>query len=419
MIPNPLKIVRGKYPAEGSPYEIELFIPDNDKSVANPEITIVVPALNERITIGEFVEWCWEGLKKGDIKGEVIIVDSSSDETPKIALDSGARVLRTPRRGLGQAYIDSMPYINSNFIIMGDCDLTYDFREIKEFVNSYREGYEFVMGSRFAGKIENGAMPLLHRYFGTPLTTWILNKIYSSKFTDIHCGMRGLTKSAFKRINLTSSGWEYASEMVLKAVRTGLRISEVPVIFYKDREGRQSHLKREGFMTPWIAGWINLKVMLVYTPDSFLLKPGVFIFILGFLLSVTTLFIGSIASGQVHFGIYTMMLALSLCVLGYSLVQAGILARLRHKLRFGVENSVLNYLTYNRGMLIAFVSFFSGFIIDMIFLVGWFMDKFLIVNLSKSSIFGLLLIILGIQTFAFTLLIDLERRVEKVLDIFK
>lgn len=414
MIENLLKIVHGEYPIKGSPHEIELFIPNNEKSSANPEVSIVVPALNEQITIGEFVEWCWEGLKKGNIKGEVIIVDSSSDETPKIALDLGARVLRAPKRGLGQAYIDSMPFIRSNFIVMGDCDLTYDFREIKEFVNSYRAGNEFVMGSRFAGKIEKGAMPPLHRYFGTPLTTWILNRIYRSKFTDIHCGMRGLTKAAFEKINLTSSGWEYASEMVLKAVRTGLRISEVPVIFYKDREGRQSHLKRGGFMTPWIAGWINLKVMLVYTPDSFLLKPGIAIFTLGFLLSVSTLFIGSNSIGPIHFGIYTMMLALSLCVLGYSLLQAGVLARLRHKLRSGVENSVINYLTYNKGMLIAFLSFFSGFIIDMIFLVGWFEDKFLILNLSKSVIFGLLLIILGIQTFAFTLLLDLERRIEKI-----
>ena len=352
-------------------------------------------------------------MRKGDIKGEVIIVDSSSDETPKIALDLGARVLRTPKRGLGQAYIDSMPFINSNFIVMGDCDLTYDFREIKEFVNSYREGNEFVMGSRFAGKIEKGAMPPLHRYFGTPLTTWILNKIYRSKFTDIHCGMRGLTKAAFEKINLTSSGWEYASEMVLKAVRTGLRISEVPVIFYKDREGRQSHLKRGGFMTPWIAGWINLKVMLVYTPDSFLLKPGAVILFIGFLLSVSTLLIGSFSNGLIHFGIYTMMLALSLSVLGYSLLQAGVLARLRHKLRSGVENSVIKHLTYNKGMLIASLSFFSGIFIDMFFLMSWFEDQFLILNLSKSAIFGLMLIILGIQTFAFTLLLDLERRIEK------
>ena len=277
----------------------ELFIPANDLSSDSPEVSIVVPALNEEITIGEFVAWCWEGLRKGGIKGEVIIVDSSNDETPNIALKSGARVLRTPKRGLGQAYIDAIPFIRGSFIVMGDCDLTYDFREVKFFVDSYRSGNEYVMGSRFLGTIETGAMPKLHRYFGTPLTTWLLNRIYRTKYSDIHCGMRGITKYGLEKIQLTSSGWEYASEMVLKAARTGLKISEVPVKFYKDRDGRESHLKRGGFLTPWIAGWINLKVMLVYSPDSFLLKPGAALFFSGIFLSILSLF--HHASKQLHF----------------------------------------------------------------------------------------------------------------------
>ncbi|QWD11279.1 glycosyltransferase family 2 protein [Polynucleobacter paneuropaeus] len=411
MTSNSLKIFHGQYSAEGAPQEIGLYIPENDKSSNTPEVSIVVPALNESITIGEFVEWCWEGLRRGDIQGEVIIVDSSSDETPHIALDAGARVLRAPKRGLGQAYIDSIPFIRSNFIVMGDCDLTYDFREVEEFVSSYRQGNEFVMGSRFAGKIEEGAMPPLHRYFGTPLTTWVLNRIYRSKFTDIHCGMRGLTKAAFEKISLTSSGWEYASEMVLKAVRADLKISEVPVIFYKDREGRQSHLKRGGVMTPWIAGWINLKVMLVYTPDSFLLKPGAGILSLGLLVSLLILFKDTNSIGHISFGIYTMMFSLSLSVLGYALLQAGILARFRHKLRSGVEGFIIKSFTYNRGMLVAILLFVSGFAIDMHFLMDWVRGGYEVLSLSKSAIFGLLLLILSIQTFSFTLLLDLERRV--------
>jgi len=337
----------------------ELFIPENDLSSDSPEVSIVIPALNEEITIGEFVAWCWEGLKKGGIKGEVIIVDSSNDETPNIALKRGARVLRTPKRGLGQAYIDAIPFIRGSFIVMGDCDLTYDFREIKFFVDSYRSGNEYVMGSRFLGSIETGAMPRLHRYFGTPLTTWLLNKIYRTKYSDIHCGMRGITKFGLEKIQLTSSGWEYASEMVLKAARTGLKISEVPVKFYKDRDGRESHLRRGGFLTPWIAGWINLKVMLVYSPDSFLLKPGAALFFLGILISVLSL-IGTLSFGPIGFGIYTAMLALTLSVLGYALIQAGILARCRHNLRSGVEEFVIEQLTYNRGMLATFLLFSIG-----------------------------------------------------------
>jgi len=404
-----------KFLSEAKPsarMDIQLCIPENDRSSDSPEISIVVPSLNEEITIGEFVAWCWLGLEKVGVKGELIIVDSSTDDTPNIALKSGARVLRTPRRGLGQAYIDAIPYIRGAFIVMGDCDLTYDFRDIKVFVDSYHSGSEFVMGSRFLGTIEAGAMPKLHRYFGTPLTTWLLNKIYRTEYSDIHCGMRGITKIGLQKIQLTSSGWEYASEMVLKAARVGLKISEVPVKFYKDRDGRESHLKRGGFLTPWIAGWINLKVMLVYSPDSFLLKPGAIFFLLGIFLTIMSL-IGPISIGPIGFGIYTAMVASTLSVLGYALVQAGILARFRHKLRAGVEGAVINLLTYNRGMLACVILCMSGFLLDLVFINNYLENSFHVVSLSKSAIFGLLLIMLGIQTFSFTLLLDLERRMQK------
>jgi glycosyltransferase involved in cell wall biosynthesis len=190
---------------------LELLIPAGDDPSLVPEVSIVVPALNEEITIGEFVDWCKEGLARAGVAGEILIIDSSSDRTPEIALAHGARVLRTPKRGLGRAYIDAMPYIRGNFIVMGDCDLTYDFRELKSFVDRYREGYEFVMGSRWLGSIEPGAMPPLHQYFGTPVTTWIMNVIYRTRYTDIHCGMRGLTRAAFEKIDLRSQSWEYAS----------------------------------------------------------------------------------------------------------------------------------------------------------------------------------------------------------------
>src|SRR6267378_2187065 len=191
------------------------------------ELSIVVPSLNEEITVGEFVDWCREGLERAGVTGQILIVDSSTDKTPEIVLAHGGEVLRTPKRGLGRAYIDAISHIRGQWIIMGDADLTYDFRELSPFVKAFRSGAEFVMGSRFRGSIEPGAMPPLHRYFGTPLTTWILNRIYRSRYSDIHCGMRGLTKDALIRIDLTSMGWEYASEMVLKAARIGLRIAEV------------------------------------------------------------------------------------------------------------------------------------------------------------------------------------------------
>ena len=394
--------------ARGQPDRTEMLLPGAE-SPETPEVSIVVPALNEEQTIGEFVDWCWEGIRRAGVIGEVIIVDSSSDRTPEIALEKGARVLRTPKRGLGHAYIDAMPHIRGKFVVMGDCDLTYDFRELDEFVEAYRKGAEFVMGSRVRGTIEDKAMPPLHRYFGTPLTTWILNRIYRSRYSDIHCGMRGATLDGLHRIGLTSRGWEYASEMVLKASRLGLRTVEVPVKFYKDREGRLSHHRRAGFWSPWYAGWINLKVMLVYSPDSFLLKPGLAAFALGTVGSAV-LATGARQIGPVGFDLHWMLLLVTLAVLGFGLFQAGIVARLFHGLRSGLEITVLRLVTYDRGMIGAAVLFLGGFALELGFLSQYLSAGLRLSEASHAAVFGLFLIILSAQLFGFALLLELGRR---------
>src|SRR5688572_5156417 len=218
-------------PAPGVDPEIELLLPNAD--VGNPELSIVIPALNEQLTIADFVEWCLAGMKAAGITGEILIVDSGSDRTTELALAGGARVLRTPKRGLGRAYIDALPHIRGEWVVMGDADCTYDFRDLTDFVRKFEAGYEFVMGSRWKGSIEEGSMPWLHQHLGTPVTTKVLNVLFRSRFSDIHCGMRGITRDALLRMDLRSQSWEYASEMVIKSVHMGLRTAEVPVHFLK------------------------------------------------------------------------------------------------------------------------------------------------------------------------------------------
>jgi hypothetical protein len=293
--------------------EIVLHLPLHDEP--DPELSIVIPALNEELTIADFVRWCHEGIKNAGVRAEVIIVDSSQDRTREIALAHGARVLQVPKRGLGRAYIDAVPYIRGKWVVMGDADCTYDFRELAPFVEKFRAGEEYIMGSRFRGSIEPGAMPPLHRYLGTPVTTWILNVLYSSRFTDIHCGMRGITKDALMRMDLRSQSWEYASEMVLSSVRMQLRTAEVPVSFLKDREGRLSHHKRSGWFSPWAAAWINLRAMFVSGADFFMLKPGLVLMLLGLLLTLPAAF-GPVTIGPVQVSLNWMMLGLTLFVLG-------------------------------------------------------------------------------------------------------
>src|ERR1019366_18747 len=260
--------------------DVHVLVPAADAS--DPEVTILVPALDEERTIGQFIDWCHAGISGCGTCVEIVIVDSSSDRTAQIALAKGARVLRTPRRGLGRAYIDAVPYLRGRFIIMGDADCTYDFRIIKPYVDAYRAGAEFVMGSRFKGTIAPGAMPGLHRYFGTPLTTGILNLMFGSRFSDIHCGMRGVTRDALERMDLRSQGWEYASEMVLKSVHMRLVTKEVPINFLKNPEGRLSHMKRRGWLEPWRAGCMNLRARLTYGVNFFLLKTGAALLVIWF-----------------------------------------------------------------------------------------------------------------------------------------
>lgn len=374
---------------------------------AQPVLSIVIPCLNEEICIGEFVDWCHQGLNEAGIKGQILIVDSSTDRSPEIAEARGATALRVPKRGLGRAYIDALPHIRGRYVIMGDCDLTYDFRLLKPFVDKLDEGYDFVMGSRFAGYIEPGSMPKLHRYFGTPLTTWILNRIYGTRYSDIHCGMRAMTVEALRRINLESQSWEYASEMVLKAARLKLKIAEVPVRFYKDREGRLSHHKRAGWLSPWIAGWINLKAMFLYAPDFFVMKPGWFMMILGLVLSF------SLSRGPVWLGpnlgldLHSMLLGITMTTLGYSAIQLGTLARVFYNFNPRRRRRLAERFTYNRGMFVAVGLTLIGLVIDSLLAWRWVQGGLRLQEISYPALLGLLLIILGFQTFVFTLLFQM------------
>lgn len=391
------------------PSDIELLVPIQDE--AEPEVSIVVPALNEEQTIGEFVEWCLQGLRTAGVRGEVLIVDSSSDRTAERALAGGARVLRTPKRGLGRAYIDSIPYIRGAFVIMGDCDLTYEFRELKPFVDRFREGKEFVMGSRFRGYIEPGSMPPHHQYFGTPGTTWILNVVYSTNFTDIHCGMRGISRSALADMGLRSQGWEYASEMVIKAVQMELSRAEVPVKFYKDREGRLSHHRRTGWYSPWLAAWVNMRAMFVYGAAFFLIRPGAILSVLGLGL-VLPLTMGPLTVGRVTFSLYSMLVGLGIAVTGLNLFQLGCVAEVIGDRTGRKREYWLNVFRYDRSVAFSVVLFITGMLLFS-GLVREFISSGLTLLpelglVKHSAVTGLLLIVVAFTNFVSTLVIHLS-----------
>ena len=398
----PLPIATAAAPANDP--EIILHIPQNDEP--EPELSIVIPALNEELTIADFVQWCHEGLKKAGIRGEIVIVDSSKDRTREIALAHGARVLQVPKRGLGRAYIDSIPYIRGKWVVMGDADCTYDFRELAPFVEKFREGHEYIMGSRFRGSIEPGAMPPLHRYLGTPVTTWILNVLYSSRFSDIHCGMRGITKEALMRMDLRSQSWEYASEMVLSSVRMQLRTTEVPVRFLKDVEGRLSHHKRSGWFSPWAAAWINLRAMFVSGADFFMLKPGVVLMLMGLLLTLPAA-LGPVTMGPVSVSLNWMMLGMTLFILGLQSFYMGCVAQTLYA-HGPARRRWPRVFPYTPTVISSAVAFTGGAALALPLVRVYLQHGFLLQRIgweNHLAVVGLMLVIGGFVTFSFTLIL--------------
>ena len=291
---------------------------------------------------------------------------------------------------------------------MGDADCTYDFRDIQAFVDKFRAGSEFVMGSRFKGSIEQGAMPPLHRYFGTPLTTWILNVMYGTRFSDIHCGMRGITLDALKRINLVSQSWEYASEMVLKSVHLNLTTSEVPVSFLNAPEGRVSHLVQGGWSTPWKAGWINLKAMFVFGADFFLIVPGLLLLVLGFV-PLVLLAAGPRVVGEITFSVNSMLVALVVSILGLQFIFIGAIAQSLYDTVGRKRQRWLSLFAYTRTTLLAAAVFLAGLLLDMRFVAAFAAEKYqmseALIAANHMAIFGMFLMMGSLIAFVSMLLI--------------
>jgi glycosyltransferase involved in cell wall biosynthesis len=348
-------------------------------------------------------------LADAGVRGEILIVDSSTDDTPELARAAGARVLRVPKRGLGRAYMDAIPQIRGRFVLMGDADCTYDFRLLKPFMEKFEEGYEYVMGSRWLGTIEPGSMPWLHQHLGTPITTWILNRLFSSHFSDIHCGMRGITRDALERMDLQSESWEYASEMVLKSVQMELRTAEVPVRFLADREGRVSHHKRSGWFSPWHAAWINLRAMFIYGSDFFVFRPGIVLTLLGLLIALPTTF-GDLKLGALTLSLNWQFLGLALFVVGLQAFFLGCIAQVLFDYTGRRTRRWLGVFPYTRTVLISIGLVLAGFALAIPLAVAYLNNDLALTtaNLVEDhlAVTGLLAVIAGAQLFVFVLLLN-------------
>ena len=286
------------------------------------DVSVVIPCLNEANSLGICVEKARKALLEARLRGEVIVADNgSTDGSIEIAQKTGARVVPVVQRGYGSALKAGIRAARGAFIVMGDADDSYDFSDVPRFVEEWRKGNDVVMGNRFAGEIKPGAMPWHHKYIGNPGLTALLNLLFRSGIGDSHCGMRGFTRDVFERMDLRSSGMEFASEFVIKAAQIGAKTSEIPITLWKDKRGRPPHLRS------FRDGWRHLRFMLMYAPNWLFLLPGGLLMAVGLAL-VLWLLPGPRAIGHdIVLDIHTMIFGVIFTLLGVQILAIGAFAK--------------------------------------------------------------------------------------------
>jgi hypothetical protein len=325
------------------------------------EVSVVIPCLNEANSLAYCVDKAVKAFQAGGLRGEVVVADNgSTDGSIQIAEEHGARVIRVAEHGYGAALRAGIAGARGPFIIMGDADDSYDFSEVPRFVEKLREGHDIVMGNRFSGEIKPGAMPPLHKYFGNPGLTALLNTLFHARIGDGYCGMRGFTRSLYDRLDLRSSGMEFALEMIIKSAQIGARIAEIPITLWPDKRGRAPHLRS------FRDGWRSLRFMLLYAPNWLFLLPGAMLVLAGLALVFWLLPGPRQISPHVVLDIHSMIFGVIFTLLGAQILSIGAFAKVfsyaeRFDRRSVSLRRVLKRVTLETGLLLGGSLFVMGF----------------------------------------------------------
>jgi glycosyltransferase involved in cell wall biosynthesis len=278
------------------------------------EVSIVMPCLDEVETLATCIRKAQDAIAKNHLVAEIIVADNgSTDGSLAVARELGVRIVEVRRKGYGSALIGGIDAASGELVVMGDADDSYDFRAIGPLIEKLRQGYDLVMGNRFAGGIQEGAMVWSHRWVGNPILTFISRVFFQTPVGDMHCGLRAFRKDAYERLRLRATGMEFASEMVIKASLRRMKIAEVPVTLSPDGRSRPPHLRT------WRDGWRHLRFMLLFSPRWLFLYPGATLFALGLLVG-GILETGPKYIGSVRFDIDTLLFAGFACLIGYQLI---------------------------------------------------------------------------------------------------
>jgi Glycosyl transferase family 2 len=325
------------------------------------DVSVVIPCLNEANSIGFCIQKAAAAFGKAGLRGEVIVADNgSSDGSIEIAEFNGARVVHVQERGYGSALKAGIATSRGTYIIMGDADDSYDFGEVPNFVEKLRQGHDLVMGNRFKGGIKPGAMPKLHRYFGNPALSWLLNFLFGAGVGDCYCGLRGFSRNLFEQLDLRCTGMEFALEFVIKASQIGADISEIPIILWPDKRGRPPHLRS------FRDGWRSLRFMLLYAPNWLYLLPGSLLLICGFSLVLWLLPGPRSVTSRITLDVHTMVFGVIFTLLGAQILSIGAFAKVfSYASRFDRGSlslkRFLKRITLETGLLVGGTIFLVGF----------------------------------------------------------
>jgi len=365
------------------------------------KVSVIIPTLNEERTIGECIGRAKDALESLGFDYEIIVSDSSSDRTAAIARSLGAKVVFPDKKGYGYAYLYAFRHASGDIIVMGDGDATYDFSEIPKLLEPLIKGEaDLVLGSRFKGKIHENAMPWLHRYIGNPLLTWFTNFFFNARVSDAHSGFRAFKKEVLEKLKLSLEGMEFATEMIVKARLSGLRISEVPINYYP----RIAESKLRSFRD----GWRHLRFMLLYSPAHVFLIPGAFFFLFGiFMMAVATFGIRIFYNP----GIHTMIASSLISILGYQLILFGIAGEI-YKSKHGIGKSrIADFISKNLrlelGACLGLAIFLAGFAYTLYLISNWIYSGLKDLPLLYHDIIAFFLLVTGLQTFFFSFFLSM------------
>ena len=340
------------------------------KTPAALELSVVMPCLNEVETLATCVHKAQRAFDKLGLAAEIIVADNgSSDGSQMVARELGVRVVDIPRKGYGSALIGGIDAARGRFVIMGDADDSYDFGAIGLLLDRLREGYDLVMGNRFAGGIHEGAMVWSHRWVGNPALTFISRMFFRTPVGDMHCGLRGFRKDAYEKLRLRATGMEFASEMVIKASLRRMKVTEVPVTLSPDGRSRPPHLRT------WRDGWRHLRFMLLFSPRWLFLYPGIALFTAG-LLAGAALEIGPVKVGPFGFDIHTLLLAGFCCLIGYQLIVFAVFTKV-FAIRMGFHPpnptyaSMFRYVQLETGLVVGALMFLIGVAGTVVAVLSW------------------------------------------------